>query len=142
MMKKLCIFAVIFFILLFTAAAQEKITFTAGETVKYYPLGVEAIAFRDHTPEPIISSIRQFTNGIWELSFTVAALSNSTADGTYPVVISYYVKTGDVIQLKSNTPYLGDEIKKFKVISAGWNMVVLEIQDDGSRVPEATEDSL
>jgi hypothetical protein len=141
-MKKFCIFMMIFFISLFTVAAQEKITFTAGETVKYYPVGVEAIAFRDHTPEPFISSVRQFSNEIWELSFTVAALSNSTADGTYPVVISYYVKAGDVIQLKSNTPYLGDDIKKFKVISAGWNVIVLEIQDDGSKTPETTEDSL
>ncbi|MCK9170483.1 MAG: hypothetical protein M0P01_08725 [Treponema sp.] len=141
-MKKFCIFMMIFFISLFAVTAQEKITFTTGETVKYYPVGVEAIAFRDHTPVPIISSVRQFANEVWELSFTVAALSNSTADGTYPVVITYYVKSGDVIQLKSNTPYLGDEIKKFKVISASWNVIMLEIQDDGSKAPVSTEDSL
>src|SRR5574344_1966021 len=126
------------------AFAQDanKLTLQTGETTAYYPKDVEGISFRDHTPLPILSSVKQYQAGIWEVSFTVAALSNSTADGTYPVVVSYYVKPGDTIQMKTSLPYIGDKSFELKVSAVNWNTITFELPAADTKAPTATEDSL
>jgi hypothetical protein len=126
------------------AFAQDanKLTLKTGETTVYYPKDVEAISFRDNTPLPILSSVKQYQTGIWEVLFTVAALSNSTADGTYPVVVSYYVKPGDTIQMKTNIPYIGDKSVELNVSAVSWNTITFDLPAADTKAPTATEDSL
>lgn len=125
-------------------AQTNQITIKTGEEIQYYPVGVEAIAFKSNTPLPVVSKIMKIDDKVFEFSLTVAALSNNTADGTYPILVSYYIKVGDELELNKNDTYLDTVLVKFKVVSVNWNTLVLQEKqsDNKDTAPKPSEDSL
>ena len=120
-MKRCFLLTMVLFCSLCVFAQTNQITIKTGETFQYYPVGIEAIAFKGNTPLPVVSKIMKIDDKVFEFSLTVAALSNNTADGTYPILISYYIKVGDEIELNKNDTYLDTVLVKFNVVSINWN---------------------
>jgi hypothetical protein len=118
----------------------NDVVFKTGEEIAYYPKNIENIAFKGHTPYPIVTEVMKVEKNIYKLRITCALLSNTTADGTYSADVCYYLKIGDIVELNKPSVYV-DEIKKLKVKKLSWNEVVFEAEKDehGAIVP--TEDS-
>lgn len=142
-MKRFIFTFILLYGAIFAYAQSNQITIKPGDKFPYYPTGVEAIAFKGNTPLPIVSKIMKIDDKTYEFSLTVAALSNNTADGTYPIIISYYLKIGDEIEFKKKDTYMDSILIKFKVTSLNWNTLVLqEKPSEKTNAPNPSEDSL
>lgn len=68
-----------------------------------------------------VSSIGKVENGIWCLKVTV----KKSLDAGTPVIFEYYVREGDVIQVKRFLH--NEEIYKLKVLSVNWNEITFDV---------------
>lgn len=68
-----------------------------------------------------VSSIGKVENGIWCLKVTV----KKSLDAGVPVIFEYFVREGDVIQVKRFLH--NEEIYKLKVLSVNWNEITFDV---------------
>lgn len=120
-------------------AQTNQITIKTGEEIKYYPVDVEIRASL-----PVVSKIMKIDDEVFEFSLTVAAFSNSSVYGTYPILVSYYIRVGDELELKKIDTYFDPVFVKFEVVSINWNTLVLHEKqsDNKDTAPNLSEDSL
>lgn len=114
-------------------ASTKTITFETGKTIDYYPIDVETLSFKDHTPLPLVCGIKKIegsslTSAIYEIRINCAMLTNATATGTYSADVCYYLKKGDEITMKVSEDYIDTPIK-MTVKSITWNKCVFEVED-------------
>lgn len=84
-----------------TPIEEDEKLINAGMKTSFFPLGMEELSFKDGSESKCVcTKIMPVGDGFYELAFTAPKLSNSTADGTYAVTVSYIVKVGDEILLK------------------------------------------
>jgi len=68
-----------------------------------------------------VSSIGKVENGIWCLKVTV----KKSLDSGVPVIFEYFVREGDVIQVKRFLH--NEEVYKLKVFSVNWNEITFDV---------------
>lgn len=95
-MKK--IFIILLSLLSISLFAQ---TFETGKESTFFPGDITQLMWDDNSiaTKCYCTKIKPITDGYYELEFTVPSLSNMTAVGTYPIVVTYIVKKGSIISM-------------------------------------------
>lgn len=91
---------------------SDEILVQVGKKSNLFPYDVDKLSFRSGDESVCIcSKVVPSDDGFYEISFTAPMLSNSTADGTYAVTVSYEVKVGDVITMVNTDRYIPTPIE-------------------------------
>ena len=121
MMKKL--FILVFLSLISISVFAEKITLKTGEALAlsltdyFFPMDITVTGSKCS-----VTGIKNVDDELWCIS--IAACKSGKV--SVPIVYDYYVKKGDIINLRRITEPMSE--CKLKVDSITWNEAVLEIQ--------------
>jgi len=100
---------------------------TGNNVSELNPSGIYRLVFKDGSSSSmVVTGIAVMDNGMCELELTTPVLSNGTAEGTYPVVVRYYLKVGDEVTFtvrRNPVRYSDDGEYKVKLNSYTWNKI-------------------
>lgn len=119
------------------------LTFKTGESMKYFPVSAAMVGNksgdRSNCFVTKIVKANGYTNGVYEVQLTSCDWVGSSV---FPIVFSYFLKTGDSIELMLCESIYTPEKRKLVVKSISENEIILEEEKSEFGEINPTEDSL